>query len=455
MKKIVTSLIVSTLSISSLYGAYNDANTDYTNAQSEFSTKVEALRPLKTVNQIICFTQHLRPELMVNKGVYSALIDNKLCSTSKSSNKNAQNDYVIAEVKRDSDTSPQIMNIWIPKGNVKVRMEMTKEASDADPVGQFNITWQIFNGETSVGKGEIKTVSADGGKVGYTFFTKYGDTEDSSSIIKSPDSTEGIAFTSYSGSTLYNEPAATYALAWKDKSVLSKVNNKQVSLLTNFNGDANETCQDKSQVKKSVWSYGVYKQDDGSSLNIQTSFPFEANKDGKTIQGSLSYGGRIWIEGDKEEGKSFDVITEIKKINYTDDTKTDITISKNGDGTYTAKYTNGEVISFDKPVSFKYGDYKIQYYGDGSLWFVGYNDNNPITLENGTTLNDGKNDYVVKALQGVNTLTVVDNTDCDALELKDPAEPLPTSISNNAVFNEGNTPDRPANVSIIDGELQN
>jgi hypothetical protein len=450
MKKIVTSLIVSTLSMSSLYGAYNDPNTDYTNAPSDFSTKVEALEPLKAINQIICLTQHLRPEFMVNKGVYSARIDSKLCSTSKSSDKKTKTDFVIAEVKRESDTSPQIMNLWIPKNNVKARMEVTKEASNADPVGQFNITWQVFEGETSAGKGEIKTVSVDGGKVGYTFFANFGDVKDASSIIKNPDSLEGTAFTKYGD---HGKGPETYALAWSNNLVKAQVHNGDVSVISDFtDGEDNKTCQDKSKVNKSVWSYGVYKKDDGSLLDIQTGFPFEGNKDGKIIQGYLSDGG-LWIEGDDVEGTSLDVISDIKKINYTDNTKTNITISK-VDNKFIAKYDNGTEVTFDKNVELKDGEGNtFTYGGNGSLW--NKSSINPIDLKDGITLSDGTSDYVVKALQGVNTLAVIDNTDCNALELKNPAEPLPTSISNNAVFNEGNVPNRPDNVSFVDGEPQN
>ena len=112
MKRIITSLIVSTLSMSSLYGAYSDVGTDYKNAKQDFRTKIDALEPFSTINQIICFTQHLRPELMVNKGVYSALINDKTCSTQMSTDQKSKDDYILAEVKRASDTSSQIMNIW-------------------------------------------------------------------------------------------------------------------------------------------------------------------------------------------------------------------------------------------------------------------------------------------------------------------------------------------------------
>jgi len=181
MKKILTSIIVSILSISSLYGAYNDTNTDYTNAKTDFWTKVDALEPLEAINQIICFTQQLHPELMVNKGVYSALIDNKKCSKTQSTTQNTENEYILANVVRENDISSQIMNIWITEDNqddVKVRMEVIKEPSDTNPIGQFNITWKLFKLGIQTGEAEIKTILTNDGQVGYTLYTNFDKVED-------------------------------------------------------------------------------------------------------------------------------------------------------------------------------------------------------------------------------------------------------------------------------------
>jgi len=452
MKKIITSLIVSALSVGSLYGKYSDANTDYTNAKVDFSTKIDALDSLQAINGIICFTQHLRPDLMVNKGNYSALIDSKLCAKNKSTDQKTKNDYVIANVTRKSNTSSQIMNMWIPKDNVKVRMEVTKEVSDADPFGQFNITWQAFNtNEIPEGKGEIKTISVDGGKIGLTLFVDMNQIKSSVSIAKSPDSSKGIALTQ----TVFEEKGTTetFALAWEDNLVKAQKHFGEGSSLASFTENQDEkTCKNKTELTtKSVSSYGVYKKDDGKLLTLNTGFPFEANKDGKIIQGYIGHWG-LWIEGDDIEGKSLDAIkNSIKKVNYTDNTKTDITISKDDNGNYTAKYTNGEVISFEQPIALKHKDYNLRYGGNGNLWDAGGKN---VILLDGELLKNGENNYVVKALQGVNELRATRPAACDELVLKDPAEPLPQRISNNAVFNEDNTPDRPEKVSIINGKLQ-
>jgi hypothetical protein len=453
MKKILTSLIVSILSISSLYGAYNDANTDYTNAKTDFWTKVDALAPLEAINQIICFTQQLRPELMVNKGVYSALIDNKKCSKSKSTTQNTENEYILADVVREDNTSSQIMNIWIPKDDVKVRMEVIKEASTANPIGQFNITWKLFKLGIETGEAEIKTILTDDGKIGYTLYMNFNNVKNISSIIKNSNGSQGKVL------TLNGYKNKTYALSWDDNIaknlVLSQVHNKEVSTVKNFDTKNDiKACQDKSKYTKSVWSYGVYKKDDGSLLTINTGFPFEGEKDGKIIQGYIGHWG-IWIEGDNVEGKSLNAISDIKKINYTNNTKIDITISK-VNNKFIAKYINGDEIPFDKPITLKdNNNNSFMYGGNGSLW---YSDNtNQVVLNDKTILNYNGNDYVVKALQGENTLQNASGgqSDCNNLTLEDPAEPLPISISTFAIFNEDNIPNRPTNVSIVNGELKN
>jgi hypothetical protein len=451
MKKILTSLIVSILSISSLYGAYNDANTDYTNAKTDFWTRVDALAPLEAINQIICFTQQLHPELMVNKGVYSALIDNKKCSKTQSTNQNTENEYILANVVRENDTSSQIMNIWITEDNqddVKVRMEVIKEPSDTNPIGQFNITWKLFNSGIQTGEAEIKTILTNDSKVGYTLYMNFDNVKTLSSIIKNPNGTQGRVITSM------EDLSKTYALSWDDdiaeNLVLSKVQDGQVFTVDDFNNTDTKTCQDKNNSKKSVWSYGVFKKDNGSLLTVNTGFPFEGEKDGKIIQGYVGYWG-LWIEGNETIGN----IYNIKKINYIDDTKTDITISK-VNTKFIAKYTNGDEIPFDQPITLKDDNNNTFMYGEnGSLW--NSSNTNPVILKDETTLNYNENDYVVKGLQGENILQDASGgqSDCNDLTLEDPAEPLPTSVSTNAVFNEDNIPNRPANVSIVNGELKN
>jgi hypothetical protein len=435
MKKIIISLIVSILSISSLHGAYSDAGTDYTKAKTDFWTSIDATESLKAINSIICFTQHLRPELMVNKGVYSALINNQTCSQKKVDKSKSQNDYIIANVTRESNTSPQVMNIWIPKDEVnlkmvKVRMEVTKEASEADSFGQFNITWQLFDqNEASRGKGELKTVSLDSGNIGLTMFIDYSNLKSSISIDKKPDGSQGLVLTK------------DYKLAWNGNFVNVKKSTKNIS-----------TCLDKTQLNREVWSYGVYKKDNGSSLNINTGFPFEATKGGKIIQGYLGYWG-ISIDGDTVEGESLSLLSDIKKFNYADNTKTHITIEKVG-GKYIATNDDGTKINFSNPVTLTDDTNSFMYSGGGSL--SNPNSTNLIGLEDAIILKDTKTDtnYVVKGLQGIYTLKEVKADLCDNIELNNPATPLPTSIESTN-FNESTIPDRPANVSIVDGELQN
>jgi hypothetical protein len=445
--------------MSSLYGAYSDNGTDYKKAKQDFRTTIDALEPFSTINQIICFTQHLRPELMVNKGVYSALLNDRTCSTRMSKDEKSKNDYILAEVKRANDTSSQIMNIWfsnkIEESNnstinidVKARMEVVEEPSDANPLGKFNITWQTSENAKVIIEGEIKTIKNDDGQVGYTYIsTNHIENiakTDSSYIVKNLDATKGTVFTKYNG---YNNSPKTYALVWDEDTagdfVLSKKHDGLVNSITDFSGD-DKICEDRSNSDRTVWSYGVYKKDDGSSFTVNTGFPFEATKDGKTIQGYLGHWG-IWIQGDE----NLDNIDNIKKINYADNTKTNIVISKVGNN-YIATKDDGSEIKLDKPVTltgnagttYKYG-------GGGSLYD---NTGRVPTLTDGTTFSYNDTEYVVKALQGEDKLKPASVDSCSRLTIEDTAA-LPTSITGD--INEEPVPPRPDNVSFVDGLPQN
>jgi hypothetical protein len=344
------------------------------------------------------------------------------------------------------------MNIWITEDNqddVKVRMEVIKEPSDTNPIGQFNITWKLFKLGIQTGEAEIKTILTNDGQVGYTLYTNFDKVENISSIIKNPNGSQGKVL------TLNGYKNKTYALSWDDdiaeNLVLSQVHDGKVSTVNNFDNNNDEkNCQDKNKFNKSVWSYGVYKKDNGSLLTVNTGFPFEGEKDGKIIQGYIGHWG-LWTEGNESIGN----IDNIKKINYSDNTKTDITILEDA-GNYTAKDINGDEITFDQPITLKDDNNNtFMYGGNGSLW--NSSNTNPVILQDEATLNYDGNDYVVKGLQGENILQDANGgqSDCNNLTLEDPAESLPTSISTNAVFNEANTPNRPANVSIVNGELKN
>jgi hypothetical protein len=114
-------------------------------------------------------------------------------------------------------------------------------------------------------------------------------------------------------------------------------------------------------------------------------------------------------------------------------------------------------LLFDQPITLKDDNSNTFIYGEnGSLW-NNSNNTDPIVLKDETTLNYNGNNYVVKALQGENILqsAIGGQSDCNNLTLEDPAEPLPISISTNAVFNEEDIPNRPANVSIVNGKLKN
>jgi hypothetical protein len=449
--------------MSSLYGAYSDVGTDYKNAKQDFRTKIDALEPFSAINQIICFTQHLRPELMVNKGVYSALINDKTCSTQMSTDQKSKDDYILAEVKRASDTSSQIMNIWFSNNiempdqstitfDIKARMEVEEEPSDANPLGKFNITWQTIESEKVITEGEIKTIKNDDGKVGYTYISKNNqDNEaniDSSYIVKSLDSKKGTVFTKYNG---YKNTPKTYALVWDEDTagnfVLSKKHDGLVDSITDFSGDA-KICEDRSNSDRTVWSYGVYKKDDGSSFTVNTGFPFEATKDGKTIDGYLGHWG-IWIQGNE----SLENINNIQKINYANNTKTHITISKVGDN-YIAKKDDGSEIQLEQPVTLTGDAGTYQYGGGGSLWNANPNPTNGLVpdLTDGETFSYNNTDYVVKALQGEDKLRPASVDSCSGLTLEDSAS-LPTSITTG--FNEDSVPTRPEKVSFVDGIPQN
>jgi len=390
MKKLITNIAVASCLSTSLYAAYNDNNTDYSLEPAQFYTKVDAIEPMSTANMVICILKGLRGDAMVNKGKYSVLIDMDKCGDANSKEKM----YAIAESTRADNDSPQTVKMWVPKfgvgdgqtAQILGNAVITKGPSKTNPVGEFFMTFKsvvIVGGETkNPFKGEVIASVDANGKSLIKFYQDELSFEDGShniskaAISKSTDGKTGAVLTQGKVRSGENKTNKTFALVWddtlSDNKVLGQEHNGTVSDYTNFTGSS-KVCLDKTKFSKKVYGYGLFDKSKGKLLDINSGFPIEAeDSNGNNVYGYIGYWG-TWLENDKQISD----LSNIKKVDYATDTKTEITLS-NAIGVLYETSDNGwkrinnissnlSLTNTDGNVSYTFDSTTMQLSGDHSV----------------------------------------------------------------------------------------
>lgn len=341
-----------------LAAAFNDAGTDYSNDDQQVFVWHPALQPINTVNDILCFVGQMRADQMVNKGAYIALIDEGSCSNGESAGSSTQQGgqssgaantpsftKAIVNVTRESNSDPMIVSVWIEDmegpGNstmtIKAKSVVTEGVSDDKPFGSFTLTYDMIAADgTKVGSGELKTVDAVNGKVG---FTHYEYTEEDfmgngnpmtyvqrASVVMAPDGSDGVALTSgkLDGAD-FAQMDETYALAYNTQHVLVQNADSYEQLPYVASGDHNTgTCLKRDSFDEAVYRYDLYDANTGDRVSLNSGFPIEydSNGDGATDAfGYLSYWG-LWTENND----AFSTGDTIYKVDYATGDKTPYTV---------------------------------------------------------------------------------------------------------------------------------
>ena len=341
-----------------LAAAFNDAGTDYSNDDQQLFVWHPALQPINTVNDILCFVGQMRADQMVNKGAYIALIDEGSCSSGESAGSSTQQGgqssgaantpsftKAIVNVTRESNSDPMTVSVWIedmegPGGStmtIKAKSVVTEGVSDEKPFGSFTLTYDMIAADgTVVGSGELKTVDAVNGKVG---FTHYESTEEDfmgsgtpmtfvqrASVVMAPDGSDGVALTSgkLDGAD-FAQMDETYALAYNTQHVLVQNADSYDQLPYVASGDHNSgTCLKRDSFDEAVYRYDLYDAETGARVDLNSGFPIEYDSDGDGANdgfGYLSYWG-LWTE----DGSSFSSGDTIYRVDYSTGEQTPYTV---------------------------------------------------------------------------------------------------------------------------------
>lgn len=317
MKKItwftvsVTSLLSASLNAAPTSGAYT------TDPQNEY-TADQATREVVQPSQILCYLSNTRPDAMVNKGQYVALIDTKKCDNegmsdagkSTATGSTGATSYTPMSItsSRASGTSPQVVKGHVDMKDddgtfdlpVYVHMSQTEAPSAAAPSGVLTFNYAVrlsqdtsINGTTlasgsMVVRGRI-TTSANTIQYAEIGGMGTGQLNDVRLYVSGTDASgSGAVVADYNG----NQNDATYVFGYNATNFCRSGTEAGVAI--------SERCfkRSKEDAIKSVWRYGVYNAD-GSRYDLAS--PGFSVRDAAGNWGYASYWG-LWFNTPPSDG---------------------------------------------------------------------------------------------------------------------------------------------------------
>ncbi|MEO0651089.1 MAG: hypothetical protein AAFZ65_10460 [Planctomycetota bacterium] len=296
------------------------ASDDYfTDTTDEFVYDA-SLESLDTINEILGMSAQTAYTQRVNDGAYIAQIDESLLGGSDSGEGNGQSSVDVPEFEfwtvtstRESNSGAQTVYFWVPMedpfgaggsdfGTIFAEMTITESATELNPFGQFTIDFAGVQDGGSISSpvffGELATVDALSGFIGFTFYETFGDinavpgvgefaSERAAHVNMSSDQTIGVARISNSerfnfgmgDSGIQNEEIT---VAFDETHMLSQ------------QGANPSQCFSRTEFDEQVYRYNLYYatgENAGSRVELQGGFNFTTSDD---VFGWAGYYG-VWV----------------------------------------------------------------------------------------------------------------------------------------------------------------
>lgn len=309
-----------------------------TDPQNEY-TADQATREVSQPSQILCYMSNARPDVMVNKSRYVALIDTNKCDNegrSDSSNSSATGNVGGASytpmsltVTRASSTSPQVLkghlDLKEDEGSfdlpVYIHMSQTEAPSTSAPSGVLTLNYAVkLNSDTPINGTTLASgsmlvrgrVSTSSNSIQYAEIGGMGtvQTNDVRLYVSGTETSGSGAVSAYYGTS----DDASYVFGYNDTKFCRSGTQAGVAVA--------ERCfnRSKDSAIKSVWRYGVYNAD-GTRYDLAS--PGFSVKDSAGNWGYASYWG-LWFGTPPSDGAT-------------------VTNAKTGDA-YTVKKAGGKLI---------------------------------------------------------------------------------------------------------------
>jgi hypothetical protein len=314
-------------------GASSPYKTDGQNTHVEDATS----EGISQVNMITCFTTNMRPDALVNKGNYIALVDKNKCdpnarsdtsrSGSDSSSSNAPS-YLSAVLNstRASNSDPMRVKTWVDMSEKDMPVTIflntlaTEAPSTSNPYGVFRID---YCGKGATGPCMMNGF-LDGSASGISYYETGmdggGDHGPMLHVTALRMTTSGADSGAGALQMTHGTQSVGYSFAYN------------ASLFRRSDGTSDECFSrlaDDAGTGMSVWRYGLYDANDGSRVSLMSGFSIEFSGSGdKSWHGQIGYYG-LWVPPEASG-----VLTNgstVQRVQYTNDgppTKTPYTLVK-------------------------------------------------------------------------------------------------------------------------------
>ncbi|HLD75444.1 MAG TPA: hypothetical protein VI874_00370, partial [Candidatus Norongarragalinales archaeon] len=291
------------------------SSSDWNNDTTKTFVFERSTESFDTINEILCNIAQTQYDQKLNAGNYKALIDITQCDNNRDSANSAgqssqnqssgstmtQYSTWTANSSRVSDTSPQIVEVWIhedasdfdPAKIICAKLTITETVSATNPYGIFTANFAAYpeaDGCTGTPffKGFLKTEKqAATGKVLLKFavdggFSEGGKTfsfNERAVLDRSASGTSGTGTIAMSNSFEGNTKNVNFDIAFNSTHFLRN----------------DGTCLDRNNFNETAWRYGLYSAA-GSRITRSSGFPIRYASGGKSCQGWVGYWG-VWLPG--------------------------------------------------------------------------------------------------------------------------------------------------------------
>ncbi len=307
---------------------YSVAGTDYANASGHFHVSHPVGEALSTTGEIMCFIGQLGIGNMWSETalprVYLVGVDDSKCSSDSgqpsqgaasggaTSTAATQLTMVTVRLSREAPGAYPRAEIWFAEADgggggaseIRASIDVLQEPSDAFPYGKFNLYFGMMNDAGALaGGGNLLVSGTTAAPIAFTFyesFTHQGQTQTKGASIEMQADGSGLKAAVQSQSPWDGDQA--WLVATNASSVLA--NNKDSG---NAAADsiadidlAGGTCLSKENFKYRIHGYGLYGEDDGAKVSLNTGVSCQyTDGDGNARNCHISTHG-AWFEQESD-----------------------------------------------------------------------------------------------------------------------------------------------------------
>ncbi|HLW24619.1 MAG TPA: hypothetical protein VKT22_09700 [Steroidobacteraceae bacterium] len=333
--RILTAAAAALVLSSPIAGAAPPAGSPYFTDPQQSQVQDATSQSIGQVNMITCIMSSMRPDALVNKGPYNALIDQNVCNAAKqSSASNADSsgssaqapNYMAAVVNstRASNSDPMIVSAWLSLNQqgtlvtIYAHISATEAPSESDPYGAFRLDYCgksssgacVINGFIQAGNGTLSHYEADegGGSGG-------GGSQITALALSSVGTSSGGGSVDVTQSQNGQSQTQSFNFAYDSSYYYREDGSNSFEC---FSRDASDPA-----TVFSVGQYGLYDASSGEEVTLNSGFPIQYSVANQSYQGYVGYYGLSTQAGAPAPASG----TLVKKVDY-----------QNG-GASTASYT--------------------------------------------------------------------------------------------------------------------